>query len=237
MNAEPTFKGLLHSLTNPVERFTFEEYVPRYTNYISKVVIEPIGDDSLLKKSVIYFKSGYNCIIGKSGSGKSLLLHLINKGVGANTSHDYSNYDNEKMKITFYDEFNNVISPLRQRINVGNGESVFGKLIDATDATDTTAFIKIIKVLNGSYIKFSNYYKYKESYANRLSEYYELKKKYKDETEKLKNKINIFNANYKILKELSSLEILTIDNIPSLKTFEYNQTEMDTIARYKDNIK
>lgn len=51
MNAEPTFKGLLHSTTNPVKRFKPKENINQNNNYISKIIIKEKEGSKIKKKS------------------------------------------------------------------------------------------------------------------------------------------------------------------------------------------
>ena len=79
MNAQPTFKGILHSISNPTARFKPYNEIRENNNYISKIVFKKRNDKSRIEEGEIRLSSGYNCIIGKSGSGKSLLVHMIKK--------------------------------------------------------------------------------------------------------------------------------------------------------------
>ena len=91
MNAEPTFKGFIHSITNPVDRFSTKDNIPFNSNYIKRIEISSNINGSRINDCCIELKSGYNCIIGKSGSGKSLLLHIIKSYLT-----DYENNENYK---------------------------------------------------------------------------------------------------------------------------------------------
>ena len=79
MNAQPTFRGILHSISNPTVRFKPYNEIRENNNYISKIIFKKKNDRSRIEDGEISLSSGYNCIIGKSGSGKSLLLHMIKK--------------------------------------------------------------------------------------------------------------------------------------------------------------
>ena len=130
MNAEPTFKGLLHATTNPTKRFKPKNEIKYNTNYIKKIVLKKKNALSKIKEGEIIFSSGYNCVIGKSGSGKSLLLYLIKKAL-LNPNYVVPDYNfAENTIVEIYNEDNSKLD--FRNINVGVGVRFFDRIITAT---------------------------------------------------------------------------------------------------------
>lgn len=145
MNAEPTFSGLLHSISGAENRFNVKEYIPKKSNYISKIIITDENNRKKIENSTLYLSPGYNCIIGNSGSGKSLLLHLIKKALNCSDltqKYDYKDYSSVKVEI--YDENNKLVD--ENKLFIQMGDSLF-KWIIGDDISDETAtlFAKKIK--------------------------------------------------------------------------------------------
>lgn len=234
MNSEPTFKGLVHCLTNPTERFLFREYVPSYSNYISRIEIRKINNNSLLCDSDITFKPGLNCIIGRSGSGKSLIIHILKKYLLNNPDAVYSKYDNDGVSITIYDENNKKLNI--NDINAVVGESVFSKLIEAIDATDTESLIRIVKKLNPQYSQFDSFKAFKNNFISDVQKYFDLKQEYKESLTNLTSSLNEFLNNFKNIRNYSELPIVTIDNIPSKSSFTISDEELLTVSNFKNHF-
>lgn len=238
MNGEPSFKGLTHCLTNPTERFTFVEYIPSYSNYISKIIIKHKSDESFLKDSEVILKPGFNCVIGKSGSGKSLFIHLLEKYLSNHSIPTYAKYDNGGVEIHFFDENNREISP--NTINFAIGQSIFNKLIEAIDVDDYNSLIRIIKILDPKYIQFSSFNTYKNNYVSLIQSFFDLKKEYKDTVNSIETSLNTFDGNYKIMQDYKGLNTVEIHKIPSKTDFALNEEEIVVIKNYKthfDNLR
>ena len=158
MNAEPTFRGLLHSITNPEERFATKDLIPTKSSYISKIVIKKKNSAAKIDNCTIELDDGYNCIIGKSGSGKSLLSYLIAKGTKKGFGDDENYAFAQNNQVVIYDELGHEIS--LDAINVGIGEKIFDKIITASSTKDAKDMYSVIGVLNKDFqpkSKFSEY--------------------------------------------------------------------------------
>ena len=234
MNSEPTFKGLIHCLTNPTERFTFREFVPSYSNYVSKIKITNKSNESLLSTSTILLQPGFNCVIGRSGSGKSLIVHLLMKYLINESTSLYSKYDNDGAEIELFDEHGDTIDA--KRINVAVGTSVFNKLIEAIDAEDSNSLTKIIQRLDQNYIKFENFYNYKREYGARVQLYFDKKEKFKKDHETMVSELIRFSSNYKVLCSYSGLNTIRVNSLPSKITFSLTDDEMIFLDKYKTNF-
>lgn len=234
MNSLPTFKGLLHCLTNPTDRFTFREYVPLHSDYISKIEIINKNGDSLLKDSTLYLQPGYNCIIGRSGSGKSLMIHLLKKYLLDDSNALYGNYDNDGVEINIYDESGNRIE--KNAINVAVGTAIFNKLIESLDANDSLSFSRVIRRLNANYNQFENYESYKEAYSLKVSDYFDLREKYKNNLSQMNVSINVFDKNVKDLASFSDLKTLSVEGTPTPSAFELTDSEIEEISNYAEHF-
>ncbi len=145
MNAEPTYRGLLHSISGAENRFSIKSFIPQKSNYISKVVLTGTNSRKRIESTTLYLSPGYNCIIGNSGSGKSLLIHLIKKALNCgdfNQKDDYKDYSLTKVEL--YDENSRLIAP--NKLSIQTGDSLFKWIIgDDINNEAATLFAQKIK--------------------------------------------------------------------------------------------
>ena len=216
MNAEPTFKGLLHAITNPTKRFCKGDEIRRNTNYISKIIIHRNDNESRLDECEINLSPYYNCVIGKSGSGKSLLLHLIKKNLCRNKQADDSKYEAfNNYEIEFRNENNEVLSA--DKINIGIGENLFDKIIQATTTKDKDDLYKIAELLNGSFkprVRFNNY---KKLYLQKIESFLQLKSIIDNTTSDLTSTLVKFDSDIK--------NFLNMQDVVTFKIGEFNEKE------------
>ena len=248
MNAEPTFKGFLHSITNPAERFSTKDLIPAGKPYISKIKFSSTNEQSKIKDCEITLKSGYNCIIGKSGSGKSLLHYLIKTGL-INNEITEENYDFAKeCNIQFYDKNGNEIK--KGSINIAIGEKIFDKIITASETKNDADMYKVIKVLRKDFVECQKYNSYTSNYKNLLSNYYELTEENKKNSEFIKSEFNNVIARIEQLNSLRDTHSFEIkipeddvreyDNLSlkNLNTINYHISEIKSeILYFKEPIK
>lgn len=233
MNAEPTFRGLLHSISNPVQRFKPYDEIRQNNNYISKIKFYKRNDNSRIEDGEITLSRGYNCVIGKSGSGKSLLLHLIKRELlreGENKNYEFSN----NTEIEIFNEEGKKLNP--GNINLGIGANLYDKIISATSTNDTADFYSIISLLNADFIKQEKFNKFKMEYNLRVKKYVELVNKINSEKEELiidKNKL--FN-DIKRLNELKEIKIFDIESIIPKEGIFYTDVELENFKAYTKNI-
>lgn len=222
MNAEPTFRGLLHSTTNPVKRFKPKNNINQNNNYISKIIIRET-DGSRIKESAINLSSGYNCIIGKSGTGKSLLIHLIRKKIDDSYIDDdnYSFADNSEIEL--YNENGELLT--FDNINIGIGEKLFDKIITATSTNDADDYYKIINLLSNEFVKQKNFLEFKEAYNAQIKKYCLLTEKVDNDKKELITKLNKYNS-----------DVIKLISLKDIKTFEVNEVENPLEKKYTDTI-
>lgn len=206
MHAEPTFNGLIHSMTNPTKRFSVGSEISKNRNYISKIIID--SNDTQIMDSTINFSSGYNCIIGKSGSGKSLLLNLIeNKLI---EKHAYPNKYKiaENTIIHIFDENENEID--FSNINITIGKNLYECIIKAMATKDSDDVYEVIKLLDQNFTKREKFDSFIKSYKEKLSIYRSLVNKDIKDNEEIISLMVEFDTKNKQLNDLSSTKIFDI---------------------------
>ena len=233
MNAEPTFRGLLHSITNPTKRFCKENEIPINSNYISKIVIHKNSDKGRLAECEINLSPYYNCVIGKSGSGKSLLLYLIKKHLSRNEQDDikYSNFSD--YQIEFQNESGKVLKP--DLINIGIGENLFDKIIRATTTKDANDLYEIARMLNTSFKPKEKFNEYKKEYINKIELYLKYKGEVDEATKDLQNLLVTFETNISkllILKDINTFDITSIKD----NEFTYHAATIDSFDKYEEEF-
>lgn len=72
--AEPTYRGLELSIRHHESRFSREDKILRRDNYIKEI---SINESSNFTKTTLHLSPSLNVIIGKSGSGKTMLLNEL----------------------------------------------------------------------------------------------------------------------------------------------------------------
>lgn len=129
---ENSFDSLFYAALLGEKRVIPESDISIKSKYIKKMVIENEG--GALQSSTITFSHGLNTIIGNSGSGKTLLLNLLNKkmtgkNLVSSVSSNECNYDEmyKLSKVTLYDNNNNIIQ--NNDINVFEGENLYKQIL------------------------------------------------------------------------------------------------------------
>lgn len=233
MNAEATFRGFIHSITNPVYRFAKKEMIPCNSHYISKIEFKSKNKDSRIVDGCINLKSGYNCIIGKSGSGKSLLRYLISNGLISNfDSKEYSFSQNTK--VTFYDENDNEIK--QGTINIAIGKSIFERIISASESKDSSNMYNVIKLLDSSFKEKVNFSSFISSYKQQMKKYSMLKNQINLDEKELQEIINSFNSDNQELLNLKNIKVFEFD-IPSDFEYKYSDSQLENIRKIYNQLK
>lgn len=179
-------------------------------NYISKIEISSKNENSQIEKGTIICSHGLNSIIGRSGSGKTLLLNAIkNQLTGKNLSSKTSGISeyNEIYKdvnINLYDENSNPIT-LDSNWEVFEGDNLYNKILQVYSSDKT----KIIDELN---LKVND-----EIFRNILNDFSKNITDYVDyqlKIDELNNKLTIllanFSSNIKFLEDNNTIENLNI---------------------------
>lgn len=233
MNAEPTFKGLLHAVTNPTKRFCKKDEIKFNSNYISRIEINKVSSNDKIEKCDLHLSPYYNCVIGKSGSGKSLLLHLIKRNLIRDFSDD-DKYDKfNDCNIKFYNERDQLLTP--ELINIGIGENLFDKIITASTTKDVDDLYRVAQLLNSSFkprVKFETFI---EKYIEKINNYVKYKNQAKQEKESLIQNIVTYEGEISKLVMLSDIKTFEVSHIEENK-FAYTSSNIETFEQYREII-
>ena len=144
-----SFDDLYFSVLMKNTRIKREEDIITKTSYISKIEIIPKVEKPQINKTVIECSHGLNSIIGKSGSGKTLLLNAIKYNLtGENLkcrTSSISYYENVYKDVDFilYDSFGKPISN-KNSWKIFEGENLYNKILQVYSSDKT----KIIEELD-----------------------------------------------------------------------------------------
>lgn len=234
MNAEPTFRGFLHSITNPEQRFATLDLIPRKSNYISKMVIKSINDKAKIADQVIYFNSGYNCVIGKSGTGKSLLLYLIRKTLSQ--VEDYDNYKFiENNKVEFYDEKGNIMDSTS--INLGVGEGIINKILSVSNSKDGNDMYPVISKLKSDFKAKVKFNLFVSKYKKLLLNYTSCKSKIESIKTNFISQLNVFKQENDELDKLKDIKTFASFVIDGNEDLPYSSESLLKITDIAESIK
>lgn len=239
MNAEPTFKGLVHSLSNPTERFSVKEHIKYNNNYISKIsirkkdgVIISDNDKLVIENTDLFLDRGYNCIIGKSGTGKSLMLEVLEKKLFNPEVNNYKVLEN--YEIFIYDEND---KPLEvNNSNIGIGENIYKKIIAANRSSDNTDMYEIINLLNKDFEKKKKFSAYNNIFQSKVQDYIKLVKKIEGLESHTSNLIFKFISDEITLRNLVDVNTFDID-IPNDIALTYSEENKIEFGKYSESIK
>lgn len=233
MNAEPTFKGLVHSITNPTRRFKKYDSINVNDNYISKIVLKANNNQNRIIETTLNFNNDYNCIIGKSGSGKSLLLNLIKRelisGYSENMQYDFAKNTN----VEIYNEKGIFLNP--NIINVDTGASLYDKIIRANASNDNEDIYSIIELINNKFIKREKFNKFLEDYKKKIMQYCKLLKDIQGNEKSITEKLTELNSKISQKKSLMSIKVFNI-NISEEEKTTYTEGFLQQFAEYEKYI-
>ncbi len=131
---EPSFDSLFYCAIIGEERVLRENDIIEKNKYIKRIEIK--NKSGVLQDADLHMSHGLNSIIGKSGSGKTLLLNLINKKLTGNNLKNaisVSNADYDKMyqgsEVYLYDNNDNVLK--KGDVNIFEGENLYKQVVAA----------------------------------------------------------------------------------------------------------
>lgn len=233
MNAEPTFRGLVHAITNPTKRFSKRDEIGINTNYISKIKFINSSKNSRIQEGEIELSPYYNCIIGKSGSGKSLLLHLIKKNLIRDTNLDDSYHFAEHTKVEFYNEKNQLLNC--ESINIGVGANLFDKIITASTTKEANDLYKVVNLLNPNFEKNKLFNSFCMDYKRKINVFYLITTSIKTKKESLTTTLIQYFDNIQKLSLLNEIKTFSVDSLPDYER-QYSENIIDEFAKYIDYI-
>ena len=235
MNAEATYRGLLHSITNPVKRFRKKDDIGFNSNYIKKIILTNIEENGRIVDSEILFSAGYNCVIGKSGTGKTLLLHLIQSKLSQEYEDNNENYKfANKTDIKIYNEKGILLD--KDNINVGKGVNLFDKIIKASASNDNNDYYEVINLLSNSFEKEEKFGLFKREYNQKIKEYCDLKFSNVHNISELKSKMIKFSSDTIKLNELKNTKTFDVCMVQNKTNKKYAYEHVSLFSQYEIDI-
>lgn len=234
MNAEPSFKGIVHSISNPIYRLKPKKEIKRNSNYIKRIKFISRNRKSKIADGEIVLSSGYNCIIGKSGSGKSLLLHMIKKKLlrGFNPSDTYSFSDDTDVEI--YNEDGKILN--ENVINISVGVSIYQKIIEVVSKDDTDELYEIIKLLDDSFVGKEKFNTFKKKYKNTIDEFVRLRYETKNGKEELLTRLNKLFDDIKRKNDLREIQLFDVKPIKKENLNSISDNDVKIFESFNDYI-
>ena len=223
---EKSFDSLYFASIMGQTRIMREADLNTKVKYIKK--IEIINKGGTLQDCVLDCSHGLNTIIGNSGSGKTLLLNLINKKLTGNNlisavSSSKCDYDDlyEDSEIIIYDNEDKEIN--KNDINVFEGENLYKQII-STLSSDKAELLELLDV----HLNFLKFDKIFETLNNEIKNYISNRLERRDYENKLEKQIKLL---------ISSIEFLKVNKV-SEKYVEYikNSTINTKIQKTEESI-
>lgn len=206
-----TFDDLYFSVLMQGSRIKRKDDIINKPNYISKIEIRAKNANSQIEQTKIFCSHGLNSIIGRSGSGKTLLLNAIKKSLtGKNLEAKVSGtseYDDiyKDVEIKLYDNQNNEIN-INSNWKVFEGDNLYNKILKVYSSDKAS----IINELN---LKINDY-KFKEiikNFSANISQYVTFQLKMINIEEELKILLSNFSSNIKFLGDNVTIGKTNID--------------------------
>lgn len=233
MNANPSFKGLIHSTSNPTKRFAQTSSINYNHNYIAKIVFKSVNPKNVIENKTIKLNRGFNCIIGKSGSGKSLLIEMIkNEAIKNNPILVRYPFVNHSV-MELYNENN--IKLDETKINVSVGANLYTKILAAYSKNDSEDLYSVIKLLNNKFQAKEKFSKSLEKMIKDIKEYCELVEKFQQTKKDTEGLLSTYSSNLNEKINLKNVITFTVpliqDKIPI-----YKAKDIEDFSKYENDI-
>lgn len=244
---ESSFNDLFFASLMKGSRIKREEDIIVKTSYISKIEIVPKEgiNNPQISYSSIECSHGLNSIIGKSGSGKTLLLNAIKQyltGENLETKSSGISEYNEIYKdvdIYLYDSNENKIS-LEDKWKVFEGDNLYSKILKAYSSDKTKLLDELDLEVNSNVFdsiitSFSNKL---TDYKDNLLRLIKLRKGLSETIASLSSNIDFLNENKKVSSE--SITYLKDTNLVTkmndlIEKLKVCQTDIETMIKIKIN--
>lgn len=206
-----TFDDLYFAVLMQGSRIKRKDDIINKPNYISKIEIIPKNKNSQIEKKTILCSHGLNSIIGKSGSGKTLLLNAIKKALsGKNLEAKVSGtseYDDiyKDVNIKLYNEDGKEIN-ISSNWKVFEGDNLYNKILKVY-ASDKTCIINELNLK----IDDDKFKKIIKDFSKNISEYVKYQLQMIEVNENLNNLISNFASNIKFLGDNSIIDRKNIE--------------------------
>lgn len=245
---ESSFNDLFFASLMKGSRIKREEDIIVKTSYISKIEIVPKEgiNNPQISYSSIECSHGLNSIIGKSGSGKTLLLNAIKQyltGENLETKSSGISEYNEIYKdvdIYLYDSNENKIS-LEDKWKVFEGDNLYNKILKAYSSDKTKLLDELDLEVNSNVFdsiitSFSNKL---TDYKDNLLRLIKLRKGLSETIASLSSNIDFLNENKKVSSE--SITYLKDTNLVTkmndlIEKLKVCQTDIETMIKIKNKL-
>ena len=225
--APPSFDALFYCSIIGNERFYREQDIIQKTQVINKLIISNKGGE--LKDSTLYFSHGLNTIVGNSGSGKTLLLNLINLLLtGSNLKNPISSSENKYEEIYKKSDFKlydvNDREIFKNTISVFEGESLYKQVVKTIGLNKS----ELLKEF-GFEFNYESIVEPIDNFNNEINVFIQTKRKILD------NKKSIANALFKFLSEYEYIKASNgVNNIIEYTINPTIQSNIDSILERID---
>lgn len=228
-----SFDDLYFSVLMKNTRIKREEDIIIKTSYISKIEIIPKVENPQISKSIIECSHGLNSIIGKSGSGKTLLLNAIKYNLAGENlecrTSSISYYENvyKDVDFVFYDSFGNPIDN-KSNWKIFEGENLYNKILQVYSSDKTKIIEELDLKINDSKFK-SEIAKFSEKMSSYIKNENEIRKISKQ----IDSDLAALLSNIKFLKENKQKDnsITYLVNSEIENSFEKISIEMNDIRK------
>ncbi len=198
--------------------------------------IEIINKGGTLQDCALECSHGLNTIIGNSGSGKTLLLNLINKKLTGNNltsavSSSKCNYDDlyENSEIRIYDNEDKEIN--EKDVNVFEGENLYKQII-STLSSDKAELLELLDV-HPNFTKFDKIF---ETLNNEIKNFISNRLEKRECESKLEKQIKLFSSSIEFLK-VNKVSEKYVEYIKSSIINTKIQKTEEFIAEYENDFK
>lgn len=234
MHAEPTYKGFLHSISNPTQRFNKKDFIKSGSNYIKRIKITKKDNTAgRIANCELSLHSGYNCVIGKSGSGKSLLLYAIQKVLGKISREDANYAFLNDYDVQLFNEGG--IEITANNINVGVGENIFKLLMTSDKAEGSDDKYQIVRLFKNDFKKCRKFNSFVDDYRKKLKDFASLKKNEREYDVTLNSSFVSIANNINELSKLAGIKTFQFE-VPEDIRQEYSDADFQSIQTLTESI-
>lgn len=206
-----TFNDLYFAVLMQGSRIKRKNDIIVKPNYISKIKIVPRNDNAQIEEKTIICSHGLNSIIGRSGSGKTLLLNAIKRQLtGDNLTSKISGISEyndiyKDVDIYLFDENNNPIT-IESNWEIFEGDNLYNKILQVYSSDKT----KIIDELNLK-VNDEKFKKIISDFSKNSTEYIEYQRRINDINKNLATLLSNFSSNIKFLEDNNTIGSFNIN--------------------------
>lgn len=205
-------------------------------NYIHKIEIEPKNENAQIEKTTIACSHGLNSIIGRSGSGKTLLLNAIkraltNKNLEVKISAT-SEYDDiyKDVEIKLYDELGNEINT-NSNWKVFEGDNLYNKILKVYSSDKSSIIDELNLKINDN--RFKNIM---IKFSDNITKYVNYQLQLLNINDELKNLLSNFASNIKFLNDNTTVAKTNIDYFIDSKLENQMKSYIEKYSMCKNDL-